>query len=117
MTDTTIDAEQEKPKAQKCRATGQLMLALIMTFGFFGMIVLAMFIVIPKENHDIIMALMGVMATLMNITWAFYFASSIGSRSKDEAMSNVVSKLAPTGTGDGNTATANVTLATEKTGA
>lgn len=100
MTDTTLDAVTENTvkKVQRCRATGQLMLALLMTAGFFGIIGLSMYHEIPDKNHDIVIALMGALGTLMTQTWAYYFASSIGSRNKDEAMTDAIKTMGPDGT-------------------
>lgn len=106
MTKTILDAGDDKQP--RCRATGQLMLALIMTFGFFCTIGTLIFHEIPEKNHDIIISLVACMATLMTGTWAFYFASSIGSRNKEAMLDKLstgptVTETTTQGVGDNQT--------------
>ena len=67
------------------------LLACALVFGFFGSIASLMFIDIPASSMDLLILLMGMMATKFNNLCSFYWGSSQGSESKSETI-NVIAK-------------------------
>lgn len=54
--------------------------------GFFSLAGILSFIEVPVANHDILVALMGVLAAGVNSVLQYYFGSSSSSRAKDETI-------------------------------
>ena len=78
----------------KC-PSAQVMLALIVTSGFFFCIVYMLRWGFPQENKDALNALMGVLTTIFTLQQNFFFGSSSGSAAKDAIMGSIAQSSSP----------------------
>jgi Fe2+ transport system protein B len=65
------------------------LLALTVTVGFFGLLYLLIFRSIPKDSHDIIIAMVGVLGAAWGAVVNYYFGSSSGSAAKTDALTSI----------------------------
>jgi hypothetical protein len=61
-------------------------LAMFVTFGFFGVLGVMMFYTLPAATHDALMLMLGSLGTAWTGVIAYYFGSSAGSDRKTELM-------------------------------
>lgn len=69
------------------------LLAMAVTVGFFGLIAVMCFVVVPIENRDAIMLAIGALGAGWSGILSYYFGSSRGSAAKDELLGRM--NLAP----------------------
>lgn len=60
-----------------------IFLAILITLGFFGTIILVAFVNVDKEAEQSLFMLMGLLGAAFNTVVAYFFGSSIGSKLKD----------------------------------
>jgi hypothetical protein len=65
-------------------------LALFVTLGFFGTLIVMMFVALPQATHDALMLLLGSLSTAWVSIVAYYFGSSAGSARKSELLAQSV---------------------------
>lgn len=75
--------------------TSQQFVMALMILALATMVILIIgFVHVPKENQTLFTALVGGIAGWVGATIAFYFPSSVGSRSKDEAIATMAAQIA-----------------------
>ncbi len=84
----------------KMKGSAQIVLALIVAFGFFFCIFYMLTWGFPPENKDALNSLMGVLTTIFTLQQNFFFGSSSGSVAKDETI-GAIAASSPVGTGAG----------------
>ncbi len=85
--------------------SAQIVLALIVAFGFFSCIFYMLNYGFPPENKDALNSLMGVLTTIFTLQQNFFFGSSSGSVAKDETIGSIAQSAPVVGTGIGNRST------------
>lgn len=75
----------------------QVTLALITIFGFFFCIFYMLKWEFPIANKDALNALMGVLTTIFTLQMNFFFGSSTGSKSKDDAINDIAKNMPSSG--------------------
>ncbi len=65
------------------------LLAMFITFGFFGLLAFMLFRPVPIENKDIMNILLGSLGTAWICVVHFFFSSSAGSKDKDETIKSL----------------------------
>jgi len=82
------------PNLQRC--SGQMALALIIVVGFFFVLYALMNHGVPPENRDLVNILLGLLGgTGFAGVITYYFGSSLGSRNKEDTITNTMKTLAP----------------------
>lgn len=81
---------QNTDSARKMQMTTQSRipgaLAMLITFGFFGILIAMMYGVLKVEDQQSLLILLGALASSWGAIVNFYFGSSHGSRAKDELL-------------------------------
>ncbi len=79
--------------------SSQVVIALIVTSGFFFCVFFMLTREYPLANKDALNALLGVLTTIFTLIMNFFFGSSSGSVAKDETIGAIASAAPGTGTG------------------
>ena len=66
-------------------------LALFVTFGFFTLLTIACFHGFPPANATVLNIMLGALGTGFGMVLSYYFGSSVGSKSKQEALDKMMS--------------------------
>lgn len=64
-------------------------LAISITAGFFGVLLLMMYGTMPKDGHDALLVMLGSLGTAWIAVVSYYFGSSASSKHKDEALATI----------------------------
>lgn len=75
----------EPPASEPPRTSGTYvrpLLAVVLTLGIFGELVLLMFHPVPEENHDLVVYMLGTLTGVAGSAATYYFGSSSGSEVK-----------------------------------
>lgn len=64
-------------------------LAVSITTGFFGVLLLMMYGTMPKDGHDALLVMLGSLGTAWIAVVSYYFGSSASSKRKDEALATI----------------------------
>lgn len=67
----------------------QIVLALIVSFGFFFCIFYMLKWNFPEDNKDALNSLLGVLTTIFTLQMNYFFGSSSASKAKDETISDI----------------------------
>jgi len=68
------------------------LLALIVTVGFFGVLVMLLIIGIPDKGGEPLLILLGSLGTAWTGVIGYYFGSSAGSAQKSEQINDMITK-------------------------
>ena len=66
----------------------QYILGSLIVLGFFGLLVLLVYIAIPEENKDMLNLVVGALIGSFTSVVGYYFGSSLGSHEKNELLKN-----------------------------
>ncbi len=84
----------------------QFVVALFILSTTIGVLLMLGFVTVPKENQTVLNVVVGNIMGFTGATIAFYFPSSVGARSKDEAITKLADQLtAPPAPGTTTTTT------------
>ncbi len=85
-----IAAEDRASARQREAATGDSLtprvLAVAITLGFFAVLGLMLFRELPAQGRDALLIMLGSLGTSWAAVVAYYFGSSVGSKSKDQTL-------------------------------
>lgn len=90
--------------------TQQFAMAIVILLLAAGVLLILAFVKVPSDNQTLFTALVGGIAGWVGATISFYFPSSVGARSKDEAIATLSAAVA---TPPGSTTTTHTTTSTE----
>jgi len=64
----------------------QYILGSLIVLGFFGLLILLVYIAIPEENKDMLNLVIGALIGSFTSVVGYYFGSSLGSHEKNELL-------------------------------
>jgi len=89
-------AEEDRVSAREMQATNKdwipRALAILVTLGFFGIIIYMMIHGMPQSGSEALLLLLGSLGTAWTSVMSFYFGSSSGSQDKTDALTSHLAK-------------------------
>ena len=87
---TASDRDSARKREEIVKDNTPKILAYLLTLGFFGTLSFMMLGQIPATGHDVLLIMVGSLGTAWTGMIAYYYGSSAGSKSKDEAIHKVL---------------------------
>lgn len=99
MADATIQSIPTKPIKMRRAGDAQKFVGACVILGFFGVVILLCWHVVPTENKELLDTMLGFIGGAFTTTVAFYFGSTSSSHEKDATITTLAAN-APPSTGD-----------------